>query len=1051
MSDLVSVLALPAVWSGQEPRQIVTTFHDALLATLNLEFVYTRARTEANGGLIEIFKTATAHPTTPDADKIHQTLNKWFSGDPQRWPTEMRSLLGGREVSLVSRRLGIEGEIGIVIAGSERADFPTQSERLLLAVAANQVTIGLQQARLLSEQKRIADELDRRVAERTSELARANEGLLLQVGLLQHLPVVAWTLRPDGTPDFVNQVWLDYSGQTLDFVCSYPGAWMTAVHPEDRAAASRSFWEGIRSGRSFAMETRFRAHDGTYRWHLNRAVVLHDTEGKVLKFVGTSTDIDDQKNAQEALRASETNLREILDGIPGFVCTLNPAGQIDLANRPLLDFFGMTVEELNSWGTNGAVHPDDLPRVIAELTDAMTTGTPFDSELRYRRADGIDRWSQTRILPVRDLEGKITRWYGLITDIDDRKRAEEALRESEYETRLIVDSIPGIIGVASPSGNIDMVSRQALEFFGRTIEELREWGTNDTIPPEDLPGVIDAYSRAISAGRPFEFQMRLRRADGVYRWFQERGFPLRDKGGSIARWYLLITDIDDQKRAEKALRESEYESRLIVDSIPGLIAVLGTGGEIERVSQPLLDYLGKSLEECRQWAVDDTIHPDDRPGYLQAFERAYAAGDPVEYEAARIRRFDGVYRWLSMRGLPLRDRQGHILRWYFLLTDVDDRKRAEDELRRSEARHRVVVETASDAVLSIDESGAIILANPATKRIFGYTPEELIGKPLTVLMPGAMRGLHEKGFQRYLETGARQLNWQGTEMTALRENGEEFPAEVSFGEMTSDQRRVFTGFIRDISEKKRSEAELRNSQAELARMTRAMTIGQLTASIAHEVNQPLSGIVMNASTCLRMLNGDEPNIEGARETARRTIRDGNRASEVVARLRTLFKRKEVADESIDLNDAAREVIALSLSELQSGKILVRHDFAESLPAVKGDRIQIQQVILNLIRNALDAMRDVDNRPRELLIKTESDDDKSVRLIVRDTGIGFVPDAVDRLFDSFYTTKDDGMGIGLSLSRSIIEAHRGRIWAAANEGPGSSFTFSIPRDYSVEPA
>ena len=1051
MSDLVSVLALPAVWSGQEPRQIVTTFHDALLATLNLEFVYTRARTEANGGLIEIFKTATAHPTTPDADKIHQTLNKWFSGDPQRWPTEMRSLLGGREVSLVSRRLGIEGEIGIVIAGSERADFPTQSERLLLAVAANQVTIGLQQARLLSEQKRIADELDRRVAERTSELARANEGLLLQVGLLQHLPVVAWTLRPDGTPDFVNQVWLDYSGQTLDFVCSYPGAWMTAVHPEDRAAASRSFWEGIRSGRSFAMETRFRAHDGTYRWHLNRAVVLHDTEGKVLKFVGTSTDIDDQKNAQEALRASETNLREILDGIPGFVCTLNPAGQIDLANRPLLDFFGMTVEELNSWGTNGAVHPDDLPRVIAELTDAMTTGTPFDSELRYRRADGIDRWSQTRILPVRDLEGKITRWYGLITDIDDRKRAEEALRESEYETRLIVDSIPGIIGVASPSGNIDMVSRQALEFFGRTIEKLREWGTNDTIPPEDLPGVIDAYSRAISAGRPFEFQLRLRRADGVYRWFQERGFPLRDKGGYIARWYLLITDIDDQKRAEKALRESEYESRLIVDSIPGLIAVLGTGGEIERVSQPLMDYLGKSLEECRRWAVDDTIHPDDRPGYLQAFERAYAAGDPVEYEAARIRRFDGVYRWLSMRGLPLRDRQGHIVRWYFLLTDVDDRKRAEDELRRSEARHRVVVETASDAVLSIDESGAIILANPATKRIFGYTPEELIGKPLTVLMPGAMRGLHEKGFQRYLETGARQLNWQGTEMTALRANGEEFPAEVSFGEMTSDQRRVFTGFIRDISEKKRFEAELRNSQAELARMMRAMTIGQLTASIAHEVNQPLSGIVMNASTCLRMLNGDEPNIEGARETARRTIRDGNRASEVVARLRTLFKRKEVADESIDLNDAAREVIALSLSELQNGKILVRHDFAESLPAVKGDRIQIQQVILNLIRNALDAMRDVDNRPRELLIKTESDDDKSVRLIVRDTGIGFVPDAVDRLFDSFYTTKDDGMGIGLSLSRSIIEAHRGRIWAAANEGPGSSFAFSIPRDYSVEPA
>jgi PAS domain S-box-containing protein len=216
---------------------------------------------------------------------------------------------------------------------------------------------------------------------------------------------------------------------------------------------------------------------------------------------------------------------------------------------------------------------------------------------------------------------------------------------------------------------------------------------------------------------------------------------------------------------------------LTIESVPktGLIAVLDTSGEVERVNQPLLDYLGKSLEECRQWAVDDTIHPDDRPGYLQAFGRSFAAGDPVEYDAARIRRFDGVYRWLNMRGLPLRDRQGHIVRWYFLLTEVDDRKRAEDELRRSEARHRVVVETASDAVVSIDESGAIILANPATKRIFGYNPEELIGKPLTVLMPGAMRKLHETGFKRYLETGARHLNWQGTEMTALRANGEEFP------------------------------------------------------------------------------------------------------------------------------------------------------------------------------------------------------------------------------------------------------------------------------------
>ena len=295
------------------------------------------------------------------------------------------------------------------------------------------------------------------------ENANLYSDLEFQAGLLQRLPVSAWTLKPDGTPDFVNQVWLDYSGQTLDFVRSHPEAWMAAVHPEDREAASKAFWDGVRSGQDFAVETRsLRAHEGAYRWHLQQAVVLRDGDGKVLKFVGTTTDIDDQMRAQEALRASETDLREILDRIPGLVCTLNPAGQIDLANRRLLDFFGMTLEELNSWGTNGAVHPDDLERVIAELTQAMTTGKAFDSELRYRRGDGLFRWSQTRILPARDAEGRITRWYGLITDIDDRKRAEEALRESEHESRLIVDSIPGVVALLSPTGKLEMVSRTGL-------------------------------------------------------------------------------------------------------------------------------------------------------------------------------------------------------------------------------------------------------------------------------------------------------------------------------------------------------------------------------------------------------------------------------------------------------------------------------------------------------------------------------------------------------------------------------------------------------------
>jgi signal transduction histidine kinase len=217
----------------------------------------------------------------------------------------------------------------------------------------------------------------------------------------------------------------------------------------------------------------------------------------------------------------------------------------------------------------------------------------------------------------------------------------------------------------------------------------------------------------------------------------------------------------------------------------------------------------------------------------------------------------------------------------------------------------------------------------------------------------------------------------------------------------------------------------------------------LTASIAHEINQPLSGIVTNASTCLRMLAADPPNVDGARETARRTIRDGNRASEVITRLRALFSKKEATIESVDLNEATREVIALSLSELQRNRVILRTELASDLPVVKGDRVQLQQVVLNLLRNASDAMSAVDDRPRHMVITTEREEGDRVRLTVQDAGVGLDPQAMDRLFEAFYTTKNDGMGMGLSVSRSIIERHHGRLWAAPNDGPGATFSFSIP--------
>jgi len=259
----------------------------------------------------------------------------------------------------------------------------------------------------------------------------------------------------------------------------------------------------------------------------------------------------------------------------------------------------------------------------------------------------------------------------------------------------------------------------------------------------------------------------------------------------------------------------------------------------------------------------------------------------------------------------------------------------------------------------------------------------------------------------------------------------------------SEGRLEYIGAVQDVTQRTLSDEALTKSRSELAHITRVMSLGILTASIAHEINQPLAGIITNAETCLQMLDDNPPDIAGARETALRSIRDGNRAADVIGRLRSLFRRKDFVVEITDLNEATQEVITLSSGELRRNRVILQMDLADDLPLVNGDRVQLQQVIINLFRNAIDAMKEIEDRPRQLRIQTERDGAENVRLTVQDTGIGFAPETADRLFESFFSTKNDGMGIGLAISRSIVEAHHGKIWATLNAGPGSTFAFSIP--------
>ena len=407
-----------------------------------------------------------------------------------------------------------------------------------------------------------------------------------------------------------------------------------------------------------------------------------------------------------------------------------------------------------------------------------------------------------------------------------------------------------------------------------------------------------------------------------------------------------------------------------------------------------------------------------------------------------MRGANGTYRWFIFRANPLRDETGKVVRWYGVNTDIEDRKRAEDELRRSEASLIDAQRVSSVGSFTwLPDTDEVSLSDELYS-IFEFDR----AVPATFQQCAAMIDPDDRGL--FAERVALARSGMGHEDIDIRlrmpDGRAKYLRTAARANRLADGRELFIGTIQDITQRRLAEDAVNELRTELAHVSRVSTLGAMTASIAHEVNQPLSGIITNASTSLRMLASNPPNIEGALETARRTIRDGNRAAEVVSRLRALFSKKSEISGSVDLNEAARDVVALSASELRRNRATLELDLARDLPVVTGDRIQLQQVILNLLLNASDALGSVEDRPRQITLRTNQDEDGNLRLIVQDNGVGIDPDNATKIFDAFYTTKATGMGIGLSVSRSIIEHHGGRIWASPNVGPGASFCFVIPR-------
>jgi len=494
------------------------------------------------------------------------------------------------------------------------------------------------------------------------------------------------------------------------------------------------------------------------------------------------------------------------------------------------------------------------------------------------------------------------------------------------------------------------------------------------------------------------------------------------------------------KKVEEDLRASERNLTLNINAMPTLLASARPDGWGDFFNQRWIDYTGLSAEQLEGWGWARPLHPDDAEGLLKIWRSSLVSGAPVEAEA-RMRRFDGAYRWLLFRANALHDERGDIVKWYGNAVDIESRKKAEEKLGRSEAFLAEAQRLSLTGSFSWRAATGEMTWSEQLYRIYGFDPAQ------TVTLALVRTRFHPEDIPLMNEMIER-----------VRSRGEDFEyghrllmpdRSVKYLQVVGHSSRGGSGqleymcTVQDVTQRRLAEEAVAKARTELGNMARVTSLGVLTASIAHEVNQPLFGIMTNADTSLLMLSTDPPDVDGARETARRTIRDANRASDVIKRLRALYSKKDPSPELIDLNEATREVISLSMSDLQRHRVILRLELFDDLPLVTADRVQLQQVILNLLRNASDAMSNVDDRPRELLIRTEREEGDRVRLSVKDVGVGFEPQAADRLFEAFYTTKNEGMGIGLSISHSIIEAHEGRLWATANDGPGATFSFSIP--------
>ena len=871
-------------------------------------------------------------------------------------------------------------------------------------------------------------------------------------------------------------------------------AFVEFVHPEDRAKVEAAYEASLEKGAPSTVEYRIVMADGRVKVLEELWKVFHDGQGRPVRLIGTCQDITERKRAEEALRRSEAEakaraeeLAVILDAVPGMaLISRDPGAQEITGSRVAYELLRLPHGVNLSKSAEEAERPSNF-RIVKDGRELATSELPVqkaaatghevrDSELTMLFDDGTSRDMFGNAAPFLDSQGKVRGAVGVFVDITERKRAEEALRESEDRFRDLVEHSQDLLCTHDLQGKLLSANLAPARILGYEVAELLQIPMREMVAPESRKG-FDAYLARMKAVGTDKGQVSVMTRTGERRIWEYHN-TLRTDGVPFPIVRGMAHDVTEQMRANELVRKANEQLlesaqareqtiqelklfRTLVDQSSDAIQVVDpkTLRFLDANEKACVD-LGYSREELLSMTVLD-IDPLYEKSVRQAVRKRLRESGFAIVERVH-RRKDGTTFPVEVNLRRVRlDREYGVA----VSRDITERKRAEQDLRRSEESYRNFVAQSSEGIFRQDLDAPIPVdlpenelvhhilhdsylaeCNDAMAKMYGLSSQEFLGKRLTdTLDPNDPRNVELA--RDYVRSGFRVLERESHEFDVL--GNPKIFLNSMIGIVENGNLVRTWGIQRDVTERvkledarKRAVQALQESQAALARVARIATMGELTASIAHEINQPLAAVATNASASLHWLNQQPPDLNEARQAMASAMKEANRASGVIERLRTLLKKAPSELRPLDVNEVIREVLDLAHSELMAAGIAV-HTEAADVPTVLGDRIQLQQVILNLIMNAIDAMITVNERSRTLLIKS-ANDAEGVLIQVQDSGRGFDPEQADRIFEAFFTTKPEGIGMGLAISRSIVEAHGGHLEATPGSPHGAVFQLILPK-------